>query len=67
MTQRKNDGIDRILSPKDLAELFTKESGQEITIEQITMLARRGRLIKKGKINLLAYTAFLIQEYGKHA
>jgi len=66
MTQRKNDGIDRILSPKDLAELLTKESGQEITIEQVTMLARRGRLIKKGKISLLAYTAFLIQEYGKN-
>jgi len=67
MTQRKNDGIDRILSPNDLAELLTKKSGLEITAEQVTMLARRGRLIKKGKISLLAYTAFLIQEYGKHA
>ena len=66
MTQRKNDGIDQILSPKDLAELLTKESGLEITVEQVTMLARRGRLIKKGKINLLAYTAFLIQEHRKH-
>jgi len=56
------------LSIAEVAKVLSSASGRQVTEEQVREIAERAGIIKPdGKISLLAYTAFLIQEYGKDA
>ena len=50
------------LTPETLAKLLSVSAKRLITPEQVTEIAEDGNLLSTdGKINLLCYTAFLIQ------
>ena len=51
------------LTPEDLAKLLSVSAKRLITVEQVTEIAEAGNLISTdGTLNLLHYTAYLIQE-----
>jgi hypothetical protein len=51
------------LTPETLAKLLSVSAKRLITPEQVTEIAEDGNLLSTdGKINLIPFTAFLIQE-----
>jgi len=51
------------LSPEDLAKLLSVSAKRLITKEQVTEIAEAGNLLSTdGTVNLIRFTAYLIQE-----
>jgi len=51
------------LTPDNLAKLLSVSAKRLITPEQVTEIAEAGNLLSTdGKVNLIHYTAFLIQD-----
>jgi len=51
------------LAPDNLAKLLSVSAKRLITPEQVTEIAEAGNLLSTdGKVNLIHYTAFLIQD-----
>ena len=51
------------LTPENLARLLTAAARERITPEQVREIAEAGELLAvDGTVNLIRYTAFLIQE-----
>ena len=54
------------LTPETLSKLLSASARRIITAEQVTEIAEAGNLLStEGTINLIHYTAFLLEEYTR--
>ena len=68
MTEKAEKLDPTALTPETLARLLSVSAKRIITAEQVATIAEAGNLLSTdGKVNLLHYTAYLLQKNSQNA
>ena len=68
MTEKTEKFDPTALTPETLAKLLSVSAKRIITAEQVATIAEAGNLLSTdGKVNLLHYTAYLLQKNSQNA